>query len=183
VTDRETHWAELMRAANRGDTGSYHALLRELAPVLRGVVSRGFGRHGLGREDVEDVVQETLLALHLKRQTWDEGKRLFPWVHAIAQNKLTDNLRRRGRRADVPIEDISETLAGEGPPPDMNGVDAEHVIGTLKGRQRDVVLAISIEGASARDVAQRLGMTEGAVRVVLHRALRALARAFKADPP
>jgi RNA polymerase sigma-70 factor (ECF subfamily) len=171
-----------MRAANRGDTESYYHLLQELAPMLRGVVSRAFGRHGLGSEDVEDVVQETLLALHLKRHTWDERQRLFPWVHAIAHNKLVDNLRRRSRRAYVPIDDIAETFAGH-EAPEMNGADAERLISSLKGRQRDIVLAISIEGASARDVAQRLNMTEGAVRVALHRALRALAKAFRADPP
>jgi RNA polymerase sigma-70 factor (ECF subfamily) len=65
----------------------------------------------------------------------------------------------------------------------MNGADAERMISTLKGRQRDVVLAISIEGASTRDVARRLNMSEGAVRVALHRALKTLAKAFRADPP
>ena len=172
-----------MRAANRGDTRSYHRLLHELAPVLRGAASRGFARYGLGSEDIEDVVQETLLALHLKRHTWDESERLFPWVHAITQNKVVDNLRRRGRHAHVPIEDISETFVGDDPTPEMNGVDAERMIASLKGRQRDIVVAISVEGASARDVAQRLGMTEGAVRVTLHRALKTLAKAFRTNTP
>lgn len=186
VTDRESRWAELMRAANRGDTECYRRLLHELALMLRGVVARAFGRAGLGSEDVEDVVQETLLALHLKRHTWDKRQRLFPWVHAIARNKLIDNLRRRGRRVHVPIDDFAETLAGQEPPgmlTEMNGADAERMISTLEGRQRDIVLAISIEGASTRDVAQRLNMSEGAVRVALHRALKTLAKAFRADPP
>ena len=137
----------------------------------------------LGPEDVEDVVQETLLAVHLKRHTWDERQPLFPWVYAIARNKLIDNLRRRGRQAHLPIDDIGESLAVSELPAEMNGVDAERVIARLKGRQREIVVAISIEGASARQVAQRLGMTEGAVRVALHRALKSLARAFRADPP
>ena len=183
MTDRELRWADLMRAASRGDRASYYRLLHELASVLRGVVSRGFARYGLGSEDVEDVVQETLLALHLKRHTWDERRALFPWVQAIAHNKLVDNLRHRGRRAHVPIDDVSGTLAGDAPAPEMNGVDAERMIARLKGRQRDIVVAISIEGASARQVAQRLGMTEGAVRVALHRALQSLSKAFRTDPP
>jgi RNA polymerase sigma-70 factor (ECF subfamily) len=65
----------------------------------------------------------------------------------------------------------------------MNGVDAERLMARLKGRQRDIVLAISIEGASARQVAERLGMTEGAVRVALHRSLRSLAKAFRGGQP
>ena len=56
-------------------------------------------------------MQETLLAVHLKRQTWDERQPLLPWVRAIAQNKLIDNLRRRGRRVHVPIDDVSDALA------------------------------------------------------------------------
>jgi RNA polymerase sigma-70 factor (ECF subfamily) len=168
-----------MRAANRGDGSSYQSLLRQLAPALRSVVARGFANCGLGIEDVEDVVQETLLALHLKRHTWDEGQALVPWVNAIARNKLIDNLRRRGRRAHVPIDDVGETIADESQLQDMNGVDVERAIASLKGRQRDIVVAISLEGASARDVARNLGMSEGAVRVALHRALQALAKTFR----
>src|SRR5262245_11596916 len=170
-----------MRAASRGDGASYRRLLHELAPVLRGVVNRGFARYGLGSEDVEDVVQETLLALHLKRNTWDERRPLFPWVQAIAHNKLVDNLRRRGRSVHVPLEDVSETLAADAPNPELNGAESERVIARLKGRERDLVVAMSMEGAHAREVAQRLGMTEGAVRVALHRALQSLAKALRTD--
>lgn len=182
MTCRESHWARLLRAANRGDAGAYRRLLDELAPVLRGVVSRGFSRYGLGCEDVEDVVQETLLAVHLKRHTWDERLPLLPWVFAIAQNKLVDNLRRRGRRVQVPIDEISELLAVNEPALAVNGVDAERVLAKLKGRERDIVHAITIQGTSTRQVAARLGMTEGAVRVALHRALKALAKAFRSNP-
>jgi RNA polymerase sigma factor (sigma-70 family) len=183
VTDRESHWAGLMRAANGGDARSYHRLLQELAPVLRGLASRGLARHRLGSEDVEDVVQETLLALHLKRGTWDESQAFSPWLYAIARNKLIDNLRRRGRQAHVPIDDIGELRAGDlqpgETPAEINGVDAERMIAKLRGREREIVVAISIEGASARQVAERLGMTEGAVRVALHRALRSLAKVYR----
>ena len=170
-----------MRAANRGDAGAYRRLLQELAPILRGLASRGFSRYGLGSEDVEDVVQETLLAVHLKRHTWDERLPLPPWVFAIAHNKLVDNLRRRGRRIHVPIDDVSELIGVDEQTSCMNGVDAERVLARLKGRERDIVLAISIQGASARQVAERLGMTEGAVRVALHRALKDLAKAFRSN--
>jgi RNA polymerase sigma-70 factor (ECF subfamily) len=174
-----------MRAAIRGDAKSYHALLKELAPMLRSLASRGFARHKAGREDVEDVVQETLLALHTKRHTWDERQPFLPWLHAIARNKLIDNLRRQGRHVHIPIDDFGELIATDDRPPDadMNGQDAERLIARLNGRQREIVVAISVEGASARQVAERLGMSEGAVRVALHRALRTLARAFRTDSP
>jgi RNA polymerase sigma-70 factor (ECF subfamily) len=172
-----------MRAAIGGDTSAYHRLLDELAPMLRGLASRGFAHHKLSPEDVEDVVQETLLAVHLKRHTWDERRPLLPWLNAIARNKVVDNLRRRGRRTYLPIDDVSAWLAGEDQPTDLNNVDAEQVMGRLNGRDREIVAAISIEGQSARQVAQRLGMTEGAVRVALHRALQSLAKRFRVGPP
>lgn len=183
MADRESLWAELMRAANRGDADAYRRLLKELVPVLRGAASRGFSRCGLGTEDVEDVVQETLLAVHLKRHMWDERRPLLPWVRAIAHNKLVDSLRRHGRRANVSLDEIAETFADDRQPQAMNSVDAERALARLKGRQRDIVVAISMEGASARQVAERLGMTEGAVRVALHRALQSLARAFRSSAP
>jgi RNA polymerase sigma-70 factor (ECF subfamily) len=125
------------------------------------------------------VVQETLLAVHLKRQTWDENQPLLPWVRAIAQNKLIDNLRRRGRRVHVPIDDVSDALAVNEEPAVSDGIDAERILAKLQGRQREIVQAISIEGATARQVADRLGMTEGAVRVALHRALKSIAGALR----
>jgi RNA polymerase sigma-70 factor, ECF subfamily len=183
VTDREAHWCTLMRAANRGDTSAYHQLLRELAPVLRGVVAKGFARYQLGQEDTEDVVQEALLALHLKRHTWDESQPLLPWLSAIARHKTIDSMRRRGKRAYLPIEDVSDILAADPQPQTAGSYDAERIIATLKGRQREIVQAISMEGASTRQVAQRLGMTEGAVRVALHRALQSLATTFRRNLP
>lgn len=179
MADRDLHLAELMRAGNRGDAQAYRRLLEDLAPILRGLVNRGFSRYRLGSEEVEDVVQETLLAVHLKRQTWDERQPLLPWVRAIAQNKLVDNLRRRGARLHVPIDDFSEALTVDEQPAAINNLDAKRMLAHLSGRHRDVVQAMSIEGASAREVADRMGMTEGAVRVTLHRALKSLAAAFR----
>jgi RNA polymerase sigma-70 factor (ECF subfamily) len=170
-----------MRAARGGDSVAYQQVLASLAPLLRGLVKRGFARYGLGAEEVEDVVQETLLALHLKRHTWDERQPLLPWVRAIAQNKLTDNLRRRGRHPQVPLEDVAYALAVDVETAAIDGLDTGRMLAHLNPRQREVVRAISIEGASAAEVGRRLGMTEGAVRVVLHRALKALAAAFRGD--
>jgi RNA polymerase sigma-70 factor (ECF subfamily) len=172
-----------MRDALGGDTGAYRRLLQEIAPVLRGLAGRGLARYGLGSEDVEDVVQETLLALHLKRGTWDEAQAFSPWLYAIARNKLIDNLRRRGRHVHLPIDGLADLLAADGDPSELNGADAERLVSRLKAREREIVVAISIGGASAREVAERLGMTEGAVRVALHRALRSLARALRAGDP
>ena len=175
VRDREWIWAGWMRAANIGDDVAYRRLLEALAPLLRQVVRHGFTRSRFGNCDVEDVVQETLLAIHLKRQTWDEDEPITPWVTAIARHKLIDSLRRRGRYVELPIDDLIDVLPAETPTERLSSRDAERLLSILSGRQRDVVHAISIEGMSAREVANRFGISEGAVRVALHRGLSALA--------
>jgi len=175
----EARWAELMRAANRGDADAYSRVLAELVPALRTMASRGFSSRGIGSGDVEDVVQDVLLAIHLKRHTWDEGHPLLPWVRAIARNKLIDNLRKREPHARVPLDDIAERLADERSFHDTSAIDVSRILATLQDRQRQIVQAISIEGVSASQIAGRLAMTEGAVRVALYRALRSLSTAFR----
>jgi RNA polymerase sigma-70 factor (ECF subfamily) len=176
VSDREAEWAALMRAALGGDRAAYRDLLVALTPVLRAAARQGCLRFGLGVAEAEDVVQETLLALHLKRQTWDDTQPLGPWIRAIARNKLVDALRRRGRRgAEVDIDGFSEVLAA--PVPEDSGIrrDVARHLQALAPGQRNVVQAIAMEGVSIREAAQRLTMSEGAVRVALHRGLATLA--------
>jgi RNA polymerase sigma-70 factor (ECF subfamily) len=173
-------WAALMRAANAGDEAAYAKLLAGIAPELRGQIRRGLARLGGGTADVEDILQETLLAIHLKRHTWKETEAFAPWMRAIARNKLIDNLRRRGRRIDLPIEDFNEILAA--PEEDSKPgqiAEAEKMLNTINGRSRDVVRAVAIDGLSTKETATRLGVSEGAVRVALHRGLAALAQAFR----
>jgi RNA polymerase sigma-70 factor, ECF subfamily len=177
--DRDRIWVGWMRAASAGDEIAYRHLLEALAPFLRHLVRRGFTRSGFGNCDVEDVVQETLLAIHLKRQTWNEGEALTPWVTAIARHKLIDSLRRRGRHIELPIDDLIDVLPAETTPEGLSSRDAERLLSVLGGRQRDVVRAISIEGLSAQEAADRFGISEGAVRVALHRGLSALAVSYR----
>jgi RNA polymerase sigma-70 factor, ECF subfamily len=173
--NREEEWAALMRAAIAGDAAAYRRLLDQLSHSLRAATRRGFAQFGAAMNDVEDVVQETLLAIHLKRHTWDPSQPLGPWVRAIARHKLIDALRRRGRRIEIPIEAVIDFLPAEEPRNDLDRQDAQRLIGELIGRQQTIVRSISVEGKSIRDVAENLGMNEGAVRVALHRGLKALA--------
>ncbi|NWM39889.1 RNA polymerase subunit sigma, partial [Escherichia coli] len=76
---------------------------------------RGLSRAGQPVDQCEDIVQDILLAVHLKRHTWDTSAPFAPWLFAIARNKLIDTLRRRGRRVFVDIDDLAETLAGDAP--------------------------------------------------------------------
>lgn len=172
----EEAWAAWMRAAIAGDGAAYRRVLEAVTPFLRGLARRGFARAGLSPAEAEDVVQEALLAIHLKRHTWDTARPIGPWLAAIARNKLVDALRRRPAAAHVPIDDLLEILpAAEGSAEAGEGQELDRLLEQLGGRQRDIVRALSLEGRSAREAAQQFSMSEGAVRVALHRALKALA--------
>ena len=172
---REPEWADLMRAALAGDSACYDKLLRSLAAALRPAARNGLARAGRNVSDAEDIVQDILLAVHLKRHTWDPQQPLGPWVRAIARYKLIDALRRRGSRYDLPIEDFTETLAAQDGAETVPERDVRRQLETLPDRQREVLRTITIEGASIGEAAARLAMTPGAVRVALHRGLVALA--------
>ena len=163
-----------MHAANHGDMAAYRRLLQAITPVLRRVVhARGMG---LGREGCEDVLQDVLLAIHTKRHTWIDGTPVRPWVYAIARHKVVDAFRARGRRIEVSIDDFAEGLtAAQGPDP-MEGRDMEKVLGALEPRAAEIVRAFGVTGETTAETAMRLGMSEGAVRVALHRALKTIAR-------
>lgn len=172
-----------MRAAVAGDARAYRDLLGALTPRLRGLVGRALARAGAPTADLEDIVQETLLALHLKRHTWEPTAPLAPWVQAIARNKTIDALRRRGRRVEVDVADFAEFLPAAADRDPTEGSDVERLLGGLGDRQRDIVRSIGVEEKSVRETADRLGMSEGAVRVALHRGLKTLADLYRRSAP
>ena len=103
------------------------------------VVRQGFARAGLSGSEVEDVVQETLLALHLKRQTWDAEQLFTPWVRAVARNKLIDNLRRRGNRTELPIEDFADVLPAEPSSEEISRTCCSLTIGAIPSIEASIV--------------------------------------------
>jgi len=141
--------------------------------MLRGLVrARGAS---LGEAGCEDVVQEVLLAIHLKRHTWDQAAPVRPWLYAIARYKVVDAFRARGRRIDLPIEDFVEVLPAAPDRDPTEAADMAKMIGMLDGRSETIVRKIGLEGASMAETGAALSMSEGAVRVALHRALKTLA--------
>jgi RNA polymerase sigma-70 factor (ECF subfamily) len=176
LSQRELVWTEWILAAKAGDAAAYDRLLRDLARALRPMIRRGLTRAGRSEADAEDIVQETLMAVHLKRHTYDTTRPFGPWINAIARHKLTDALRRRGSRFDVPIEDVAESLAAEDTAPKLSDRDLNKSLDALPGGQRTVLESIAIEGSSIAETATKLEMSQGAVRVALHRALAALSR-------
>jgi RNA polymerase sigma factor (sigma-70 family) len=178
ATNHEWHWTMLMDQTLDGDEFAYEALVSQLTPALR----RGLrSRARQGGLDVDDVVQDVLLALHLKRETWVRGTPVAPWVLSVARNKLIDAWRKRGRRVEVPIDSVLDVPRAEHDDYGESSSDIERGLASLSERQRDVVIAVSLEGYTSIEAAERLRMSEIGVRVTLHRALKSLAGIFGAS--
>jgi RNA polymerase sigma-70 factor, ECF subfamily len=169
----------MMKASMAGDARVYRRLLEDIGRSVRAMAHGAFGRAHVGDADIEDAVQETLLAIHLKRHTWDSSQRLAPWVNAIARHKIIDALRRRGARRAESIELFQDSLAAPEADDPHALSDARKLMEALGPRQRDIVRSISLEGQSIAATAARLSMTEVAVRVALHRALKSLGAAWR----
>jgi RNA polymerase sigma-70 factor (ECF subfamily) len=174
VSASEERLSERFERGLRGDGAAYHAFLAELAAHLR-----AFFRKRLARlpDDVEDLVQETLLAVHNQRHTYDPGLPLTAWVHAIAKYKLVDFLRRRARgdALNDPLDDELEVFAASDSDAAEARRDLAKLLAELPDRHRLPIVHVKIEGLSVAETAQRTGMSESAVKIGVHRGLKALA--------
>lgn len=170
----EDTMAVCLRSAMQGDPLAYRQFLQNITPVLRGIVRARLA--GFDEHTAEDVVQEALLAIHHKRQTWEQDKPVLPWVYAIARYKAIDALRRHGvHDKHASISDMEEELQAldVGPERDM---DVASSVAKLDGRVQQVVRAIGIEGATIAETGMQLSMSENAVRVAFHRGLAQLVK-------
>ena len=179
--DAELEWTSLMTAAADGDAGAYSRLLAAVTPAIRSTAMRTCRRYGAPTGDVEDVVQETLLAIHLKRHTWRSGDPVGPWIRAIAKYKLIDALRRLTRRQEIDIEDFADSLPSDEGGETSSAGDVERILVLLPTRDQMILRLVSIEGHSNRDAGEKLGMNETAVRVALHRSLKRLAELLRKE--
>ncbi|HEY4293749.1 sigma-70 family RNA polymerase sigma factor [Luteibacter sp.] len=157
-----------------GDTACYRRFLDGLSGHLRAYLRRRLPR---AQADVEDILQETLLAIHNARHTYRTEQPLTAWVHAIARYKLMDFFRAHSRREALhePFEDDGGLFVAS----DVEPTDARRDVGVLlKGlpdRHRVPIQLVKLEGLSVAEAAQRCGMSESAVKVGVHRGLKALA--------
>lgn len=156
-----------MRAAQGGDKSAYNTLLTDLNGWLRAYF------HQLARPaDVDDLVQETLIALHTKRHTYDPAYPFMPWLRTIARHKWVDRVRTLVRRAEVDIPD-SLTLNDA-----VDAVTAKQDVGklldTLPDRQANVIRLVRLDGLSMEEAAQKSGQSVASVKVNIHRGLKKL---------
>jgi RNA polymerase sigma-70 factor (ECF subfamily) len=168
-------WGALMAAAQAGEAGPYRRLLAELRPWL----VRYFSRR-LPPSAVEDAVQETLIAIHTKRHTWDPARPFDPWLAGIARYKWIDRLRAAARNAAGELPDTLST------PDHESGVTSAialtGLLATLKPAQAEVIRLVKLEGLSIEEAAARTGQSVALVKVNIHRGLGRLATLVESDP-
>ena len=176
----EDRLSDLLVRGLAGDASTYHAFLKELSAHLRAFLK---GRLTRLPDEVEDLVQETLLAVHNQRHTYDSAQPLTAWVHAIARYKLVDLLRRRAAQDALndPLDDELAVFAES----DTEAADARRDLAKLLERlpdgQRLPILHMKLEGLSVTEAARRTGMSESAIKVGVHRGLKALAAMIRSD--
>lgn len=176
---REAQLHALMVAAQAGAPTAYRDFLRETAVLVRGFLRRRLSRLP---DDIEDLVQETLLAVHNQRHTYDAALPVTAWLHAIARYKLIDLLRRRARTDALhdPIDDVDEGLLAADSQEGGVRRDLEKLLALLPDKQRLPIIYMKLQGLSVAETAQRTGLSESAVKVGVHRGLKALAARLRA---
>lgn len=171
----------LMLLGLDGDAQAQRRLLASLAVSLRAFFARRLGPHD---QDVEDLVQDCLIAMHTKRETFDRTGPFTPWAFAIARYKLIDHYRRRRVRAWAPIEESEDLVAPDRADETMAARDVERLLEGLPSNQARAIRATRIEGASTEEAARQTGLSPALVKVSVHRGLKTLmARIGGGDAP
>ena len=168
--------------AQEGDAASYARALKVISGYLRRYLNR---RMQSQPSDVEDLVQETLLAIHQKRHTYQSEQPFTAWMYAIARYKWIDHLRAHGRREALhdDIDDWSEVLAASSETEVADSRrDLSHMLTLLPDKQRLAIEHTKLQGLSITETATLTGQSEAAVKVNVHRGLKALATQWREKP-
>lgn len=169
----ESFLRPLWMKAQAGDEGAYRDALQAIASRVRIYLRLRLRR---SPDEVEDLVQETLLAIHTRRGTYDPAFPVSAWVHAIARHKAVDFWRRGGRGAfkHESIDDVDDAALATPEDGSDAGLDLDSLLGELPAAQREAILLTKIEGLSVAEASMRTGASESAIKVLVHRGLKRL---------
>src|SRR5215471_10163225 len=183
TADTDLRWSRLMATAQDGDREAYRRLLGEIVPFVRAIVAR---QHRMP-DRAEDVVQDVLLTLHRVRHTYDPGRSFKHWLAMIARRRSIDALRRRLRLGSLEVSDdiAYETFAD----PRANrmietreaGEGLRAAVAGLPERQRQALELVKLREMSLREASQASGISVAALKVNVHRALKALRARLKGE--
>ncbi len=162
----------LMLSSLDGDAAAYRLLLGEIGRHLRPYFTRrltpAFASHA------EDLVQETLLAIHTRRMTYDRNRPFTAWLHAVAHHKFVDHVRRQSIRLTVPLEDNAPIFANDDTADSLARRDLRTVLEVIPERTSDLIRRTKVDGQTVAEAAAAHGLTETAAKVSIHRGLKAL---------
>ncbi len=171
----EREIAPVRRLAQTGDEKAYEQALRLIAQRLRAFFRR---RMNNTPEDIEDMVQETLLAIHTRRHTYDEAFPVSAWIMAIAKYKLIDFWRKHGKRDALTDEfndtDLSQQSIMANDAATSNLADIQKLLIQLPEKQRQAIELIKLLGLSVSEAAHQTGLSESALKVQVHRGIKQL---------
>ena len=173
-------WSKLMARAQDGDRGAYRALLKDLVPYIRSVA----GRRLKESSDVEDVVQDVLMTVHMVRHAYDPSRPFGPWLLAIANRRIIDRLRRQTREKARKIALSAEYETFSGVPANLDQADFEEAvlgeaIERLPPEQRQAIKMLKLNEMSLREAAAASGRSIAALKAATHRAIRSLRRMLR----
>lgn len=156
-----------MARAQAGDRAAYNQLLKAMVPAIRALVCRKIGDELL----VEDVIQDTLLAIHRVRHTYDPQRPILPWVAAIASARTIDALRQHGRRHEVQDDEALQQRPAESAEALADPDILSGYLDTLPLRQREIVESVHLREQSLAQAAAETNQSLSAVKSLLHRAM------------
>jgi RNA polymerase sigma-70 factor (ECF subfamily) len=176
----EHRWSALMVNAQAGNESDYQQLLKELANVTEKFLRSRFGDHHF----IEDCVQEALIAIHQARHTYDPQRPFRPWLFAIVRHKAIDTLRKQ-RTRDKVVDQYKSEQEVRFPAGNQTSYEVElsegSILASLSAQHREVLILTKIMGFSIAEAAAKLGISEGAVKVRVHRAIRRLQKFLARD--
>ena len=176
----EHRWSSLMVSAQSGDEHAYRQLLEELAVVIQKFLRNRFGNHNF----IEDCVQESLISVHNARHTYDSNRPFRAWLFAIVRNKAIDNIRRQTARTKaVDLYRIEQEVSGQAATREFSRSDIidGQLLDMLPEKDKEVLVLTKIMGFSVAETAQKLDISQGAVKVRVYRAVRKLRQLLKED--
>lgn len=172
----EVELRALMLAGLDGDPAAHMALLKRLSTRLRAYFKNQLRRIGRGSADAEDLTQETLIAIHTRRHMYDRTQLFTPWVQAIARYRLLDHLRRtRVSAGDLQMEALQDVLCEDETAETDGRLDLESLLAQLPVKMRRAIELVRLGGLTASEAAAAAGMSPSAIKVSVHRGVKALA--------
>ena len=178
MTDKTNPLEALMKQALNGDQRAYAEILQETSRFLRPYLAKRLSF----TSEVDDLLQEILISIHKARHTYDGNRPYKPWVYAIARFRLQDYLRTHYsdhlHHADD-LSEMEETLHADVTETAISYESISGEIWKLPQKQAAILQLMHQEGYTAREVAEKMGMNESAVKVAAHRAYRILRQKFE----